>query len=244
MRIVKRIINSIAGALEILGCLVLNQKFLEETDRFYQHPEDLGDYETQNKYVHFLDAEFFDFIERYLDSIGDLAGFDRKGTMSSKRDVVVEILRNVPKIVALQQTAPATEPELNRALFPFFSIALSDAENDQRGVTFRKGGSVYKPDLTIPSLHCCVEYKYANDDREFAKELDQLVEDVHNFGDRHYNSFIGMMYTAGKCYKQEHEFLNLINRKTFQLPRRSQWEFLLVQGSGGRIVRKAAKAVV
>jgi hypothetical protein len=134
------------------------------------------------------------------------------------------ILRNTAQILRFMSVQPTREEHVYNAV----KIVLTSTFPKYLEPTFPflKEAKEYKPDILLPSLETAIEYKYAENEKELNKTIDQIMEDVRGYSEHHqYNHFYAVFYVTVGQVGQE-RFDVLWNSKKFP----SNWHPIFIQG--------------
>lgn len=116
------------------------------------------------------------------------------------------------------------ETSINNSIRVVLQSIFNDVSNIHE--PFIKVAKSYKPDICLPSLKTCIEYKFARDENRFINTIGEIYEDVHGYSNHHqYTIFYVVFYFVG-TYPQ-HRFHEIIKEKKFP----KEWKFLLINGS-------------
>ena len=127
------------------------------------------------------------------------------------------IIRDLGKV-------PKTETEVYNSVKIVSKATFKSAQFPTEA--FVKTAKCYKPDILIPSLNCAVEYKYATDEKELNKTMDEILIDVVGYAhNRVYKVFYAVFYVAPATCTQD-RFKVLWDEKEFP----DNWKGILVEG--------------
>jgi hypothetical protein len=160
-------------------------------------------------------------FELFLDSFPEFGSVEEKTGL----DYLENILKSTALILEDKKIVPTNEAQVYNAVKVLCRATFPDGKFSPE--PFNKTAKCYKPDILIPSLNCAIEYKYAENEKELARTIDEILIDVRGYSDHPiFNVFFAVFYVKSGQVIEE-RFKNIWNEKKFP----KNWTGLIVLGS-------------
>ena len=194
--------------------------------RFNKYKDKLADVEHWEEDYEVLYSPPLTFISNTYKAIIDAIGLPST-SRASQINLLQSILRQTPHILNDRGIEPRKEGDIQIELYNFLRVVFPDT---QREVPLGQIFKHYKADLGIASLKTLVEIKYADNEAEFKKQVDEIYIDVKGYsGKLQWDTFIALFYTTA-AFASEQRLI-----KQFEYAEvGSNWIPILVHGSGIR----------
>jgi hypothetical protein len=147
--------------------------------------------------------------------------------LRSALDIFENILASTPLIIRRADKFPTKEAEVRREVLPILQYAFPDTLQDAPNP---KPLKVYKADFGIPSIKAMAEYKFADDESEVTKSIDELAVDMKGYsGSDEWVHFYAIIYQTAPYSTRK-----LVDAQVKSLGANAHWKVILVTGPGAR----------
>ncbi|MDW9382775.1 hypothetical protein [Chryseobacterium sp. JV558] len=180
---------------------------------FYEFDDDYGEYFYYSPKLYLLPTilEPFDIL-------------NEKDVLSI--DYLENILNNTEYLLKNFNIVIDNETSINRSIRTILYSVFNDVSNIHE--PFSKIAKCYKPDILIPSLKTCIEYKFAKDETRLINTIGEIYEDVHGYSNHpNYNLFYAVFYFQNPYSFPQNRFNEIIKEKKFP----KEWKLLLINGN-------------
>jgi|GEM_PF-1107974 len=144
-------------------------------------------------------------------------------------DYLENILESTTQILTSRGIIPSQESEVYNGVKMVIEATFSSSKVQYTNGfhPFYQLSKCYKPDILIAALNCAVEYKFATNENEMSRTIDEIKIDVQGYsGHIHYKLFYAVFYVkTGVTNKTR--FKEIWDSKNFP----SNWKYIFVEGS-------------
>lgn len=230
-----RLLLSAADSLNLINV----QTELQELRKTYDTPDlDLGI--IMNQWRPPFQLAFLDKTDAVADLLFTHLGGPVEQWSAGAEGALNNILMNTSIILNKDSVFPATEPQIVSTMYPVVKLAFPDALPD-RSISFQGRTKTYQPDMAIPSIGICVEYKFATNNQEYAKEVDEIITDIINYGDATYKKFVAVMCATHGVLREQADFFHDVTQRLAPYGGITDaWQFVFVRVPGARKQQKGA----
>jgi hypothetical protein len=180
---------------------------------FHEFDDDYGEYFYYSPKLYLLNTilEPFDIL-------------NEKDVLSI--DYLENILNNTEYLLKSFDIKIENETSINRSMRKILYSVFNDVSNIHQ--PFSKIAKCYQPDIVIPSLKTCIEYKFAKDETRLINTIGEIYEDVHGYSNhQNYNLFYAVFYFQSPSPFPQNRFNEIVKQKKFP----QEWKLLLINGN-------------
>ena len=179
-----------------------------------------------------VEYKYFDFYEDYIHTspkLHDLKLLLEPFDILNRNDIVsINYLENILHssgfLVENLIQVSTSETSVSNCVKTVLKSVFGDFKNLSE--PFIRTAKCYRPDILIPSLKTCIEYKFAKEESRLINTIGEIYEDVHGYSNhREYNNFYAVFYTQNFNFPK-HRFEEIIKEKKFP----KNWKFILLNG--------------
>lgn len=189
---INKIYRDLAILAELLSLPLFAKRIVEETPS----KENVNAMEPTLWDVGLCSATL-DKAQNFYNSLVTIA----EGSAVSGLSVFQTILKNTPAIIRAKGIEPSSEAQVRKAVYEILQFAFHDAA---REISVAQVMKVYKPDLGVRSLMAAAEYKFADNEQEVKKALDEIYTDMKGYsGHDDWRTFFAVIYTTDAIVHQD-----------------------------------------
>ncbi len=216
----------LASTAESLGLKTVVSEVATLRERYDTAELDLG--VSMNRFRKPFDIEFIQYAEDIAVLLRAHFPHQRGSSKLGDDAALRNILRHTKQILGRKNIVVRNEPQIGKEVYEVVRLVYPDALPD-RTLKFGKKDGYYIPDISIRSIHTCVEFKLAETDDEYKSLLDGLMNDVLNYGDAEYQNFFGVVCVGNLTTVSSLEFEHEMELRMKNTSVTTNWAFEMVE---------------
>lgn len=208
--------------MELLGLPLLFDRFLAGWKEFETKLDDVG---HQAEDPEWLYSEPLIYLSETFESVSAALSFD--DARAADLALLERMLRLSAHILHDAEVIPKNEAEVRRPVFNVLKTVFPDIKAE---IPIPQISKTYRADFGIAELSACIEFKFADGEKELKAEIDGVFADMRGYaGSPEWNHFFAVFYTCQPTMAHDR-----IERLWKQVSADHNWTPIVVHGPGGR----------